>query len=124
MKYAHGTELRTRQPWGINTYCRAVCPDGKVRTMSRIAIVADTFWTIPAKVNVRGVSVKGYVDFVDCNNPTCSTTQDNTVLAVRFIAIDSPNADKVFPKQPFVALDDFEFAANYGDKATSKLVRF
>jgi len=124
-KYAAGTQMTVSYPWGINISAKAICPDGKVRSLKRIAQTADTFFSIPASVTIKGKSVSGYVTFVDVNNPDCSTRQENTELAVVFHPVDtSRNADKVFPKRHFVSLPALEFAATYGSSAKSKLERF
>jgi hypothetical protein len=125
-KYAAGTQMTVSYPWGLNIAAKAICPDGKVRALKRIAQTADTFFSIPASVTAKGKSVSGYVTFVDVNNPDCSTRQDNTELAVVFHPVDtSRNADKVFPKKPFVTLSQFEFNAGYGfGMSKSKLERF
>lgn len=52
--YAHGTSLTVSYPWGTNVKGRARCSDGVTRSLSRIAQTADTFFSIPAAVQVRG----------------------------------------------------------------------
>jgi len=61
MKYELGTELITRQPWGIFVGGSALCSDGKVRKLKRIAPTADTLFSIPASVTVKGKTVAGFV---------------------------------------------------------------
>lgn len=68
MQYANGTELRTRQPWSIFVGGRALCSDGRVRALSRIAITADTFFSVPAAVKVKGKTVSGYVSIDTLND--------------------------------------------------------
>ena len=46
-KYAAGTQMTVSYPWGINISAKAICPDGKVRSLKRIAQTADTFFSIP-----------------------------------------------------------------------------
>ena len=64
-KYEQGTYLDVEYPWGTYLGGRALCADGKVRRIHRIAITADTFFSIPASVvvNHHGVrhTVAGYV---------------------------------------------------------------
>lgn len=62
-KYARGTELVVRYPWGTFVGGRALCTDGKVRALARIAQTADTFFSIPASVKVNGHTVSGFVTF-------------------------------------------------------------
>lgn len=62
-EYLKGTSLTTDGQWSVFVAGRAVCPDGKVRALSWIAMCADSYWTIPARVKVKGKSVSGYVTF-------------------------------------------------------------
>jgi hypothetical protein len=55
------TYLDQSFPWGLYRGGAALCPDGKVRKLKRIATTADTFFSIPASVTVRGRTVAGYV---------------------------------------------------------------
>lgn len=66
--YAYGTSLTVSYPWGINVKGRARCSDGVTRTLSRIAQTADTFFSIPAAVKVRGKTVTGYVTFSETDD--------------------------------------------------------
>jgi hypothetical protein len=59
-EYGMGTRLDTRGPWSQVVGGRAMCPDGKVRALARVS-EADTAWTRPAAVRVRGRYVRGYV---------------------------------------------------------------
>ena len=78
--YAHGTSLMVRYPWGINVAGRAMCPDGTVRALSRIAPTADTFFSIPAAVKVRGKTVSGYVTFTTASGLSIETAEDPQYL--------------------------------------------
>lgn len=49
---------------------RALCPDGKIRQLKRISISADTFFSIPASVTVRGKTVAGFVSTNTLNDST------------------------------------------------------
>lgn len=64
-KYGEGTYLTQSFPWGVYVGGRAKCSDGKVRTLSRIAQTADTFFSVPATVKVKGRSVAGYISLSD-----------------------------------------------------------
>lgn len=57
------TNLAVKMPWGINVRrgTRVLCADGKIRAVGSIAQTADTFFSIPASVKVKGKSVSGYV---------------------------------------------------------------
>jgi len=61
-QYARGTSVTVTTPWGLFVKGKAVCPDGKVRTV-RLAQTADTFFSIPASVKYRGKTVAGYATF-------------------------------------------------------------
>jgi hypothetical protein len=63
--YANGTWLRTSTMWDYYSAGAALCSDGKVRKLARIAATADTFFSIRAAVKVRGNTVSGYVSLRD-----------------------------------------------------------
>lgn len=60
-EYGHGTSLTQSFPWGLYVGGKALCSDGKVRTLKRISETADTFFSVPAAVTVKGRTVAGYV---------------------------------------------------------------
>lgn len=66
-KYSNGTSLIVCMPWSTFVGGKALCSDGKVRTIKRIAATADTFYSIPASVTVDGKTVAGYVGVDDDN---------------------------------------------------------
>lgn len=57
------TNLATSMPWGMiqRTGTRVLCADGVIRSVSYIANTADTFFSIPASVKIKGKTVSGYV---------------------------------------------------------------
>src|SRR5574343_1357254 len=55
------TYLVTGGMWGVFVGGAAICPDGKLRKLSRIAPCADSCWTIPASVKYKGKTVSGYL---------------------------------------------------------------
>ncbi len=65
--YCYGTYLTYRLPWGLYTGGAALCPDGTVRRLKRIATTSDTCFSIPASVTARGRTVAGFVQPVDDN---------------------------------------------------------
>lgn len=77
-QFANGTSLINSQPWGMYHGGRAMCSDGKVRAIKRIAPTPDTFFSIPASVTVKGKTVAGYV--------TTDTVGDDEISTVKFIA--------------------------------------
>ena len=54
-----------RDNWGGSyfrrTGSRALCSDGKVRSLAYLSQQADTYYSIPAAVRIDGQYVKGYV---------------------------------------------------------------
>lgn len=63
--YEFGTSLTMQRPWATYVSGKALCSDGKVRTLSRIAITADTYFSVPASVKVNGKTVSGYITTED-----------------------------------------------------------
>ena len=64
-KYEKGTSLTQSFPWGTYVGGRALCSDGKVRALKRIAQTADTWFSVPASVKVKGYTVAGYISIDD-----------------------------------------------------------
>lgn len=54
-----------RNGWGGSSFVRsgsrALCSDGKVRSLSYVAAQADTFFSVPAAVRIGKVYVRGYL---------------------------------------------------------------
>jgi hypothetical protein len=67
------TWLEHTGPWDIPTKARVLCADGVYRT-ARTAQTADTFFSLPARVTVKGKTVSGFV-----------TTEDNPLVAYRTV---------------------------------------
>jgi hypothetical protein len=90
--YAQGTALTVRYPWGMFLGGRAMCADGTVRALARIAETADTFFSVPAAVKVNGRTVSGYVT-VECASGS-SVATDTDPAVVKFVAVTyGKNAD-------------------------------
>lgn len=83
-QYAKGTSLTQRYPWGLFVKARALCADGVVRSTSRIASTADTFFSVPASVKVKGRTVSGYVTVTTVSGSDVPTDDDPAL--VRFHA--------------------------------------
>ena len=58
--YAHNTSITVMRPWSTYIRARALCPDGKVRSI-KLAITADTFFSVPARLSYRGTTVSGFM---------------------------------------------------------------
>lgn len=83
-EYANGTYLLNTMPWGIYVGGAALCADGKVRRLKRIAQTADTAFSVPASVTVKGKTVSGFVTTETLTGSSVPTMDDPTV--VRFHA--------------------------------------
>ena len=68
--YAKGTYLQYTMPWSLYVGAAALCPDGKVRKVKRIASTPDTFFSIPASVTYKGKTVAGYLHLKNIGDPT------------------------------------------------------
>lgn len=91
-RYAAGTELTQSMPWGLYVRGRVLCADGRVRALARIAPTADTFFSVPAAVKVKGKTVSGYVTVEAMSGSSVDTLQDPAVA--RFMAYSyGKNAD-------------------------------
>lgn len=91
---ARGTYITRDYPWGINIAARAECPDGIVRQCSRVAATADTFFSIPASVKVRGKTVAGYITVEAVSGLSTATDADPAI--VRFSAYKNRKNHAVF----------------------------
>lgn len=78
--FGKDTEIERRLPWGINVGGKALCPDGKVRRLKRIAETADTFFSTPASVTCKGKTVAGYVTVETMGGFTTEMPDDPAVL--------------------------------------------
>lgn len=83
-EYGHGTWLSIAYPWGVFRAGGAMCSDGKVRTLKRVADTADTFFSVPAAVAVNGRTVSGYITSETAAGFSTETDDDPTVI--KFIA--------------------------------------
>jgi hypothetical protein len=56
------TFVKQTQPWGLfqRTGHRVMCSDGKIRAC-KMSSTADTFFSVPASIEVNGKTVTGYV---------------------------------------------------------------
>jgi hypothetical protein len=102
ISYANGTWLHTATMWDLYAAGAALCGDGKVRALARIATTADTFFSIPAAVKVRGKTVSGYVSLRDdIDNPhTTGTARDPGATVVFTPNSHGKNAGMLPPWQP------------------------
>ena len=63
------TYVTQRMPWGLYnpTGHRLLCSDGVIRAAKLVA-TGDTFFSVPASVRVKGVTVSGYMTCDDNDN--------------------------------------------------------
>lgn len=78
--FAKGTSITRNYPWGLNVKARVLCSDGKVRATARLAETADTFFSIPAAVKVKGKTVAGFVTLETLKGYSVESEGDPAVL--------------------------------------------
>ena len=83
--YGAGTSLAQSYPWGLYHGGAALCADGKVRKLKRIAQTADTFFSVPAAVNVGKRTVAGYIT-VECLSGSSVYVDESDPMVVKFVA--------------------------------------
>jgi len=73
------TSLSTTQPWGLFRRCghRLLCADGVIRS-AELAQCADTFFSIPASIRIRGKRVTGYATSDESNGVCVYTFRAHT----------------------------------------------
>ena len=87
MEYARGTMLELEPgPFACGfVRGRALCVDGKIRSVRfPSGGIADTFFSVPAVVTVKGKTVSGYVT-VETVEGYSTPTEDDPAI-VRFVA--------------------------------------
>jgi hypothetical protein len=92
--YALGTYIIHQMPWSIYVSGAALCPDGKVRRLKRIASTADTFFSIPASVTYLRKTVSGFVTVKTLDGFDTPTEEDPAV--VKFIPYTYGKNGKLF----------------------------
>lgn len=96
-QYGEGTSVTQRLPFGLYSGAKALCPDGKVRTVKRIAETADTFFSVPAAVAAKGKTVAGFITFVTRSGLSTETPDDP--LIVKFVPYTYRKNHVVFGQQ-------------------------
>jgi hypothetical protein len=77
--FAAGTSITQDNLWGTYVRARAMCADGKVRTV-RVSEMPDTFFSIPAAVKVRGKTVSGYITTETLSGLSTPTSYDPAIV--------------------------------------------
>jgi hypothetical protein len=63
------TYIEYAGPWSVNVNAAVECPDGIIRKVKRIGIVADTYFSIPAAITYKGKTVAGFITGSNCDDP-------------------------------------------------------
>lgn len=84
--FAQGTFLEAVGPYDLLLRARALCPDGKLRRTSRLAKTADSAFSIPAAIRVRGRTAAGYI-YVETVSGFSVATDDDPAM-VKFAPFD------------------------------------
>lgn len=63
--FPNGTSLTQSFPWGLYVRARAMCSDGRIRSTKHLSNTADTFFSVPASVEVKHRTVSGYITITD-----------------------------------------------------------
>lgn len=110
--HAYGTGFKmTRGGFAQIIGGRAMCADGRVRTLAHLG-EPDTVWTRPAAVKVRGRYVRGFVEMRTGSGSSTPMPHDPAYLA--FIA-DAGIRGEVFPGAPTSWAPPHELAARQAD---------
>ena len=75
-------------PFSFYSGGRAMCSDGTVRALARIAETADTFFSVPAAVKVRGKTVSGYIT-TECASGSSVYVDERDPIVVKFVAVQT-----------------------------------
>lgn len=74
--YSEQTWVRMYLPWGTFTRAKLLCSDGKLRLTRRISEFGDTFYTVPCAVQVKNITVSGFM-YLDDNVAKFQATGKN-----------------------------------------------
>ena len=95
-EYGMGTKLVATYPFGFYRGGYALCSDGKVRKLKRISETADTFFSVPAAVVVKGKTVAGFIMFETMQG--FSTETENDPAVVKFRAFQNRKNANLLPE--------------------------
>lgn len=95
-EFGQGTYLVQEYPYGWYLGGKAICSDGQVRALKRISSTADTFFSVPASVTVKGKTVAGYIT-VETEEGWSTATKDDPAV-VKFIAYTYRKNGEMLPK--------------------------
>jgi hypothetical protein len=86
---AYGTSCTFHPPFATYVSAHVLCSDGKVRKTVRLSQTADTFFSVPCAVKVKGKEVAGYM--------TQRTFDDDTATAYIFVALSHRKNSHLLP---------------------------
>jgi hypothetical protein len=100
------TNLNQSYPWGLHHRAgsRVLTSDGKIRALAYLAQTADTFFSIPAAVRVKGKYITGYVTGEEAFTEDCKTTR----TAYAFRSHDGQEGNHLPPWPPSFSPELFE----------------
>lgn len=82
--YAYGTYTVQGGAWSQFIDGKALCSDGEVRRLRFYDGIADTFFSVPCSVSVKGKTVSGYMT-IETKDGLSTPTYDDP-LVVKFVA--------------------------------------
>lgn len=103
--YAMGTSVSVWYPWGTYVTARVLCSDGRVRKVSRISQTADTFFSVPCAVKVKGRTVSGYLTIDTLSGSSVPT--DNDPAVAMFVAYTYGKNGHLLPRGKY-SIDDHQ----------------
>lgn len=85
------TFLSQSYPWGLfrRTGHRLLCADGNIRA-AELAQCADTFFSVPASVRIRGKRVSGYATSDEIDGVRVHTFRPHDCYKLEFAALAWP----------------------------------
>lgn len=81
-EYALGTSITRSGPWSVIVSARVMCADGKVRTARNVK-TADTWFSVPCTVTVKGKTVAGFLAVNTVDGYDTATDSDPAVAYFR-----------------------------------------
>ena len=131
---AWGTWFDHSQPWSFPVKARVLCSDGKLRMTRRMAVTAtaDTYFSIPCAVKVKGKEVSGYLTTRTKSVPVRPHTNDEAPLPaikdwptiekiIYLFIVNSGSANgKLLPAIDTVRPDDYPYPSNRTSPIKSK----
>jgi len=96
----HGnTGLTVTYPWGtfVRKGSKALCADGKIRSLANLSTTANTFFSIPAAIRIGKAYITGYVSTEDVSRKSAK------YVGHRRAVIFHPHTTQTTPTQKIAA---------------------